>query len=66
MTIDELIQELTEIKERNYEPEVPQYDPGTLEVFVQSEEGIFESPILQVNQANDVWLIVKEDDSWGA
>lgn len=60
MTIDELIQRLTEIKEANYEPEVPAFDPGTLEVLIQSQDGTFDSEIVEVEQANDVWLIVNE------
>lgn len=58
MTIDELINELTTIKERNREPEVPNFDPGTIQVYVQDENGIFDSPINTVEMANDVWLIV--------
>ena len=60
MTIDELIRELNEIKERNREPDVPNFDPGSIEVFVQSSEGTYDSPIQSVEQANDVWLIVNE------
>lgn len=60
MTIDELIKELVEIKLANVEPEVPNFDPGALEVYVQSEEGTLDSPIKSVDQANDVWLIVNE------
>lgn len=60
MTIDELIRELNEIKERNREPDVPNFDSGSIEVFVQSSEGTYDSPIQSVEQANDVWLIVNE------
>lgn len=60
MTIDEMISELNEIKERNREPEVPAFDPGTLEIRVQSADGTYESEIKSVEQANDVWLIVDE------
>lgn len=60
MTIDELIADLNEIKERNREPEVPNFDPGTLEVRIQSEDGTYESSVNEVTQANDVWLIVDE------
>jgi len=60
MTIDELITQLQEIKERNREPEVPNFDPGTLEIRIQSQEGTFESEIRSVEQANDVWLIIDE------
>jgi len=62
MTIDELITQLQEIKERNREPEVPNFDPGTLEIRIQSQEGTFESEIRSVEQANDVWLIIDEPD----
>jgi hypothetical protein len=60
MTINEMIKELEEIRERNREPEVPNFDPGTLEIRIQSQEGTFESEIVSVEQANDVWLIVDE------
>ena len=60
MAIDELIRELNEIKERNREPDVPNFDSGSIEVFVQSSEGTYDSPIQSVEQANDVWLIVNE------
>ena len=59
MTIDEVIAELTEIKERNTEATC---DGGSLEVRIQSEEGTFDSTILSIDMANDVWLIVKEPD----
>jgi hypothetical protein len=65
MTIDELIKELQEIKERNTEPDVPNFDPGSIEVFVQSEAGTFESEIQVVEQANDVWFIVDEPGFYG-
>jgi len=60
MTIDELIAELNEIKERNREPEVPTFDPGTIQVKVQSEEGTYESDIKDCEMVADVWLIVAE------
>ena len=62
VTVDQLIAELVAIKERNTEPSLPSYDPGTLEVRVQSQEGTYESVINAVDQANDVWLIVEEPD----
>lgn len=60
MTIDELITALTEIKENNREPEVPNFDPGTMEVRVQSEDGTYDSGITSVDDANGPWLIVNE------
>lgn len=62
MTINELIAELEEVRERYREPEMPNYDPGTLEVRVQSQEGTFESEIESVESANGAWLIVEEPD----
>ena len=62
MTIDEVIEALTEIKERNREPDVPNYDPGTLEVRVQSADGTYESTIQSIESANDAWIIVAEPD----
>ena len=62
MTIDELIAELTAIKERNREPDVPNYDPGTLEVRVQSCDGTFDSEITTIETLSDVWLFVDEPD----
>lgn len=59
MTIDEVILHLQEIKRLNTEPGC---DGGTLEVRVQSCEGTFESTIESIEQANDVWIIVKEPD----
>ena len=60
MTIDELIAKLQEIKERNREPDLPRFDPGTLEVSIQSDGGTYESEIALVEQPNDVHLIVDE------
>jgi hypothetical protein len=60
MTIDDMIAELEDIKRRNQEPDVPGFDPGTLEVRIQSEDGTYESEIKSVEQANDVWIIVAE------
>jgi len=62
MTIDEVIEALTEIKERNREPDVPNYDPGTLDVRVQSAEGTYDSDIQMIDSANGAWLIVDEPD----
>lgn len=59
LTINELIEKLLEIKEANREPELPNLDPGTMEVFVQDDNGIYESGIISVEDANGPWLIVK-------
>ena len=59
MTIDEVIEALTEIKERNTEPEC---DGGSLEVRVQSEDGTYDSAIRSIESANDAWFIVDEPD----
>ena len=60
MTIDELIAELQDIKERNREPELPNFDPGTMEVHVESEDGCYDSEIERVEPANGPFLITKE------
>lgn len=60
MSIDELVAQLLEIKERNREPEVPDFDPGAMDVQVESEEGTFSSKIRSVEAANGPWLIVEE------
>ncbi len=60
MTIDELIARLEEIREANREPDVPSFDPGSLGVHIQSEDGTYDSEILSVESVNDVWLIIKE------
>lgn len=60
MTIDELIAALTEIKENNREPKIPNFDPGTMEVQVQSEDGTYDSDIVSVEEANGPWIIVNE------
>lgn len=62
MSINELIAALEDWKRRNAEPEIPGFDPGTYEVMVQGQDGIFESPVLRVEDANGPWIIVKEDE----
>jgi hypothetical protein len=62
MTVNELIAELEDWKKRNAEPEVPSYDPGTTEVRVESEEGTYDSVIIEITDANGPWVIVKEPD----
>ena len=59
MTIDEVIEALTEIKERNTDTHC---DGGTLEVRVQSAEGTYDSDIQSIDSANDAWIIVDEPD----
>ena len=61
MTLNELIKELQEIRVRNMEPEIPDFDPGdSMEVRIQSEDGTFESAIRSVETPNEVWFIVDE------
>lgn len=60
MTIDELIAELEEIKKRNIEPDMPNFDPGTMEVHIQSQDGTYDSSIIEVSDANGPWIIVDE------
>ena len=57
MNINEVIEALKEIRERNTEPHC---DGGTLEVRVQSEDGTYDSEIVCIETANDAWFIVKE------
>lgn len=65
MTINELIEKLEDIKGRNVESDVPDFDPGTIDVFVESQEGTYYSPIFKITQPNYVWLIVGEPNYEG-